>query len=94
MKNDDFFLEVPTGVMRIGFAAETEDLLSNAEIKLNSKGLSFIAANDVTQPDSGFNVDTNRVTLIDNNGKVEALPLLSKYEVGNSIHDKMLEMSK
>lgn len=94
VKNDDFFLEVPTGVMRIGFAAETEDLLSNAEIKLNSKGLSFIAANDVTQPDSGFNVDTNRVTLIDNNGKVEALPLLSKYEVGNSILDKMLEMSK
>jgi len=93
IKNDDFFLEVPNGVMRIGFAAETENLLSNAKIKLNSKGLAFIVANDVTQPDSGFNVDTNQVTIIDNIGKIDVLPLLSKYEVGNSILDKMLSMS-
>ena len=48
------------------------------------KGLALIAANDVTAPDSGFNVDTNRVTILDRDGGGEALPLLSKEEVGHT----------
>ncbi len=89
VKNADFFLEVPEGVMRIGFAAETEDLLANARVKLASKDLAFIAANDVTAPDSGFNVDTNRVTILDRDGGMDELPLLSKYDVGVRILDRM-----
>ena len=49
LKNEDFFLEVPTGVLRVGFAAETESLISNAQAKLQDKGLDLIAANDVTE---------------------------------------------
>ena len=53
------------------------------------KGLALIAANDVTAPDSGFNVDTNRVTILDRDGGVEALPLLSKEEVGHRLLDRV-----
>ena len=91
VKNDDFFLEVPAGVLRVGFAAESEDLLANARGKLESKGLALIAANDITQEDSGFNVDTNRVVIIGRDGTEDALPLLTKYEVGHRLLDRVME---
>ena len=65
----------------VGFAAETEDLLANAQDKLRRKSLDLIVANDVSASDSGFGVDTNRVTLLAADGQVEALPLMSKFEV-------------
>ena len=71
LKNEDFFSEVPNGVLRVGFAAETESLVSNAKVKLRDKGLDLIAANDVTEAGSGFEVETNRVTLIDRDGWIE-----------------------
>ncbi len=91
VKNDDFFLEVPAGVLRVGFAAESEDLLANARVKLESKGLALIAANDITQEDSGFNVDTNRVVIIGRDGTEDELPLLTKYEVGHRLLDRVME---
>ena len=69
----------------VGFAAETEDLLANAQDKLQRKKLDLIVANDVSANDSGFGVDTNRVTLIAANGQVEALPLMSKFEVAEHV---------
>ena len=60
LKNEDFFAEVPNGVLRVGFAAETESLVSNAQAKLQEKGLDLIAANDVTEEGSGFEVETNK----------------------------------
>lgn len=90
VKNADFFREVPEGVLRVGFAAESQDLLANAKKKLSEKNMSLIAANDITAPDSGFNVDTNRVILIDRDGGAEELPLLSKYEVGHRILDRVV----
>ena len=90
VKNADFFREVPEGVLRVGFAAESQDLLVNAKKKLSEKNMSLIAANDITAPDSGFNVDTNRVILIDRDGGAEELPLLSKYEVGHRILDRVV----
>ncbi len=90
VKNADFFLEVPEGVLRVGFAAESEDLLTNAQKKLKEKGLALIAANDITAPDSGFNVDTNKVIILDRDGGVEDLPLLSKYEVAHRILDRVV----
>ncbi len=71
----------------VGFAAETEDLLGNAKSKLKRKRLDLIAANDVTAPDAGFAVDTNRVTLLAANGTVTELPLMSKSDVAEAIFD-------
>lgn len=86
----DFSDEIPAGVIRVGFAAETENLLENAKRKLEEKHLAFIVANDVTIPNSGFEADTNQVTIIDNSGDIKPFPLLSKSEVGNHILDKLL----
>ncbi len=69
----------------VGFAAETQDMVKGAQAKLKSKALDLIVANDVSQPDSGFGSDNNRVTLIDAAGKVEELPLLSKQEVAEMV---------
>jgi phosphopantothenoylcysteine decarboxylase/phosphopantothenate--cysteine ligase len=73
----------------VGFAAETEDLLANAQTKLERKKLDLIVANDVTAADAGFAVDTNRVTLLSADGSIEALPLMSKLEVAEAILDRV-----
>ncbi|MDD3895291.1 MAG: bifunctional phosphopantothenoylcysteine decarboxylase/phosphopantothenate--cysteine ligase CoaBC, partial [Syntrophomonadaceae bacterium] len=72
----------------VGFAAETENVLENAKKKLKSKNLDFIVANDVTMEGAGFASDTNIVTFIDNDGDIEALPLMSKRHVAEAILDK------
>lgn len=69
----------------VGFAAESRDLLENAARKLKSKGLDFIAANDISAGDAGFAVETNRVTLLFADGRRESLPLMSKAEVAETI---------
>lgn len=69
----------------VGFAAESRDLLENAMRKLKSKGLDFIAANDISANDAGFAVETNRVTLLFADGRKESLPLMSKTEVSEVI---------
>src|SRR5215213_10291269 len=69
----------------VGFAAESRDLLENAAHKLQSKGLDFIAANDISARDAGFAVETNRVTLLFADGRQEGLPLMSKSEVAEVI---------
>jgi phosphopantothenoylcysteine decarboxylase/phosphopantothenate--cysteine ligase len=75
----------------VGFAAETEDLLTNARKKLSQKKLDLIVANDVSAGDSGFAVDTNRVTLLDPKKKEAVLPLLGKDEVAERILDRVAE---
>jgi phosphopantothenoylcysteine decarboxylase/phosphopantothenate--cysteine ligase len=69
----------------VGFAAESRDLLANASEKLRSKGLDFIAANDISADDAGFAVETNRITLLFSNGTQENLPLMSKTEAAEKI---------
>jgi len=69
----------------VGFAAESRDLLENATIKLQSKKLDIIAANDISATDAGFSVDTNRVTLLYADGRSEVLPLMSKSEAAEII---------
>jgi phosphopantothenoylcysteine decarboxylase/phosphopantothenate--cysteine ligase len=93
-KNADFLLEVPDSVVKIGFAAETNDLDANAKAKLAGKRLDLIVANDVTAPGAGFAHDTNVVTLIDRAGRSEALPLMSKYDVSQRILDRLAELLK
>ncbi len=69
----------------VGFAAESRDLLENAQHKLKSKGLDLIAANDISANDAGFGAETNRVTLLFADGRQEALSLMSKTEVAEVI---------
>jgi phosphopantothenoylcysteine decarboxylase/phosphopantothenate--cysteine ligase len=73
----------------VGFAAESRDLLENASSKLKSKGLDFIAANDISLQDAGFAVETNRVTLLFADGRKESLPLMSKSEVADTIIERV-----
>jgi len=91
-KNDDFFLEVPEGVLRVGFAAESEALMDNARKKLVDKKLALIVANDITAEDSGFNVDNNKVAILDPDGGVDELPLMTKYQVGHRILDRVMKL--
>ena len=69
----------------IGFAAESRDLLENATAKLKAKKLDMIVANDISATDSGFGVDTNRVTLLFSDAKEQPLPLMRKDEVAETI---------
>jgi phosphopantothenoylcysteine decarboxylase/phosphopantothenate--cysteine ligase len=75
--------------VKVGFAAETEDLLGNAKEKLSRKGLDLIVANDVSATDAGFNVDNNRVVILDRDGAQEELPLMSKRDVADRILDRV-----
>jgi phosphopantothenoylcysteine decarboxylase/phosphopantothenate--cysteine ligase len=73
----------------VGFAAESRDLVENAVAKLNSKHLNFIAANDISAADAGFAVDSNRVTLLFADGRVEPLPLMGKEDVSRIIIERV-----
>ena len=86
-------LEAANGdFVKVGFSAETQNLVSNAKIKVGSKNLDLIVANDVTDPNSGFGIDTNKVTLIDRDLNVDELPVLTKYEVGHRILDRVSKL--
>lgn len=88
-RTDDILKQLSGGLIKVGFAAETQDLLENAMLKLGEKDLDLICANDVTAEDAGFGVDTNRVTILDRQGSREELPLLSKYEVAHRVLDRV-----
>lgn len=81
-----------TGAVAVGFALETEDLRENARRKLKEKGFHLIAANSALDEGSGFDVDTNRVTLLDTEGGAEELPLLPKEEVAEKILDRLTHL--
>jgi phosphopantothenoylcysteine decarboxylase/phosphopantothenate--cysteine ligase len=80
----------PRGV--VGFAAESQDLLANAQSKLERKRLSMIVANDISASDAGFQVDTNRVSLVLPGGAVEALPLMGKDAVAAEVLARVAAM--
>jgi phosphopantothenoylcysteine decarboxylase/phosphopantothenate--cysteine ligase len=78
----------------IGFAAETEDLLENARLKIRKKNLDFIVANDVSEPEAGFRCETNQVKIIDHEGHVVDVSLASKLEIANSILDRVVQWTR
>ncbi len=90
VRTPDILAEATGNFIKVGFAAESEDVVANARKKLEAKHLDLIAANDITDPESGFGADTNKVTLIDRDGKIESLPLLSKREVADKILDRVV----
>lgn len=89
IRNPDIIGEVKGNLIKVGFAAESENMVQNATIKLKNKGLNLIVANNITEAGSGFGVDTNKVALVDSEGKVEDLPLLPKSEVAHKILEKV-----
>jgi phosphopantothenoylcysteine decarboxylase / phosphopantothenate---cysteine ligase len=78
----------------IGFAAESQSLKENAQKKLREKGMDMIVANDITNPQAGFGVDTNLVLLFFSDGSFEKLPLLSKGEVAEKIIQHLINWMK
>jgi len=88
----DILGTVKGNFIKVGFAAETENLVENARKKLRRKQLDLIVANDITSPDSGFDADTDRVVIIDRSGKVEKLPLLPKREVADRVLDRVVRL--
>ena len=73
------------GQILVGFAAETSDLVANAEAKLRAKNLDLIVANDVSAPRVGFQHDTNAVTLLRAGGEVTTVALTDKRSVARAI---------
>ncbi|WP_093689523.1 bifunctional phosphopantothenoylcysteine decarboxylase/phosphopantothenate--cysteine ligase CoaBC [Sporolituus thermophilus] len=94
-KNPDILREL--GALKrhqilVGFAAETQDLLGNAQEKLAKKNLDMIVANDVTLPGAGFNADTNIVKLIYRDGSVEELEQMPKKRVAEIVLDRICDL--
>jgi phosphopantothenoylcysteine decarboxylase/phosphopantothenate--cysteine ligase len=86
--------ERKTHQILIGFAAETEDLLVHAKRKLIDKNCDLIVANDVSMEGAGFETDTNIVTLLDREGIIEPLPLLTKRAVADIILDRAVALEQ
>ena len=82
------------GKITIGFALETEDELRNAANKLKAKNLDMIILNSLKSPDSGFEVDTNQITIIHKSGNQLKYPLLSKFQAANKILSEILIIEK
>ena len=76
----------------VGFAAETNDLIENASLKIKKKNIDFIVANDLTKEGAGFGVDTNIVKIIDKEGNITEYPKMKKEAVANIILDKIKEL--
>ena len=81
-------------VFTLGFALETQNGPANARRKLTEKGMDLVALNHADEPDSGFDVATNRVTIIDREDQVEELPLLAKTEVADLLMDRIEQRLK
>jgi phosphopantothenoylcysteine decarboxylase / phosphopantothenate---cysteine ligase len=80
------------GMLVIGFAAETENVVENARQKLARKNLDAIVANDVTRSDAGFDTTTNAVTIITRNADPVELPVMSKREAANRVLDVIVSL--
>ena len=81
------------GQLLVGFSMETENLIENSRTKLTKKHVDLICANSISEGNTGFAVDTNKVTLITNSGVVE-LPLCSKEETADMILDHIMTLTK
>jgi phosphopantothenoylcysteine decarboxylase/phosphopantothenate--cysteine ligase len=94
--NPDIALDTRTlrrpGSVAVGFALETGDLLARAEAKRVEKGFDLLVANDATEPGAGFEVETNRVTLLEAGREPRALPVLPKPEVADRILARVAEL--
>lgn len=91
-RNPDILTETTGHIVKVGFAAESQDLAQNAREKMAKKGLDLIVANDITDPESGFGSDTNKVLILGKNGQVEDLPLMPKEAVAHRVLDRVRDL--
>ena len=95
-KNPDILKELgqkkQKGQVLVGFAAETQNLIQYAQSKLEKKNLDMIVANDVSKPQAGFNVDTNLIKLLKQDGSIEELPLMSKKDLAYIILNHVMKI--
>ena len=93
VRNPDIIASVTVeGLIKVAFAAETQDLVDNAAKKLVEKDAHLIVANDVSATDAGFAVDNNRITILDRSGSREDLPLMSKYDCSVRILERVQDL--
>ncbi len=90
VQNPDILGEAKGNFIKVGFAAESGNLIENAKKKLQEKQLDIIVANDITDASSGFGTDTNEVTIINKDGRVDPLPLMAKRDVADRILDRVM----
>ena len=91
-RNPDILAQIPMGsLLKVGFAAETENILENAQAKLIEKGLDLVVANDARL---AMGSEESQVTIIDRTGAIEELPLLPKEEVAERILERVVELLK
>jgi phosphopantothenoylcysteine decarboxylase/phosphopantothenate--cysteine ligase, prokaryotic len=95
-KTPDILSEVSkrrkSGQLVIGFAAETNDVVTYAKIKMGKKDLDMVVANDITKAGAGFNADTNIATILTKTGGEIELPLMAKRELADRILDELLTL--
>ena len=92
-RNKDILFELgklKTKQVLVGFAAETDDLIANAQKKLAKKNLDFIVANDLKQEGAGFAGDTNIAKLLFADGNIVELPIMTKNQLSKEIYDKII----
>ncbi len=95
--NPDILLELgktKDDKILVGFAAETENAVQNAQDKLSRKNLDLIVVNNLKEPGCGFAVSTNRVSLIGRDGEVEEIPMMEKEELAHLILDRTAVLIK
>ncbi len=94
-KTQDILAEVSKnrreGMLVVGFAAETNDVIGYARSKMENKGLDMVVANDITKKGAGFNSDTNIATIITRTGEID-LPLMPKREMAERILDEVVKL--
>ncbi len=97
-KTPDILSEVsknrPDGMLVVGFAAETNDVVGYARSKMKKKKLDLVVANDITKTGAGFNTDTNIATILTHLGGKTDLPLMSKREMADKILDQVVKLRK
>jgi len=93
-RTDDILSSIKKGnKIIVGFALETDNELSNAKKKLKSKNLDLIVLNSLKDKNSGFEVDTNKISILYKSGKKKELPLMSKFQVANKILSEIVNIS-
>jgi phosphopantothenoylcysteine decarboxylase / phosphopantothenate---cysteine ligase len=96
-KNKDILMDLgnrKNSQIIVGFAAETNDIIKNARVKIQKKKLDMIVANDVSKADVGFDVDTNSVKIIKNDDTIVDIPNMSKDEVAHKILDEIVKIQR
>ncbi|MBK9164932.1 MAG: bifunctional phosphopantothenoylcysteine decarboxylase/phosphopantothenate--cysteine ligase CoaBC [Acidobacteria bacterium] len=95
-KTPDILAEVSrnrtNGLLVVGFAAETNDVVGYARSKMEKKGLDMVVANDITREGAGFNTDTNIATILTRSGEAIDLPMMPKREMADRILDELVKL--